>query len=418
MHIAVVTTELATEVHSSGGLASFTANLARIFRQEGHEVSIILVTTKEERLAFDEGILLENVYVEKALWDKFDSTAQIMAAVLEKDPDELRKLAVNLYKSERVNEVIHRIDQKRKIDIIHVCNLCALSVRLDGRIPYVVRMSCIESIWDAADMPDTCTGCMGNVLSVKNRFQNYMLQNTRYIVSPSNLVAETVKEITGTEPVVIESPFMINKKKWDYSVFRSLCSDKKYIIHYGTLSYRKGTHIVAQIIEPLLEACPDISMVLAGNSTDMMDAGGKRIKAHELVKHNAGRYADRVIYAGRPVREQLYPLIVGAELCLLPSRVENLSNAGIEAMALGKIVVGTEGASFEQLIRNRVSGFLCEKDNPDSFLQAVHEVLEMNSQGRSRMMVNAKERIKELAPDKIYSKYLAFYERVIREWER
>ena len=148
----------------------------------------------------------------------------------------------------------------------------------------------------------------------------------------------------------------------------------------------------------------------------MIDIEGKKIKAHELIRKSAGEYADRVIYAGRLVREQLYPLIKGAEVCLLPSRVENLSNACIEAMALGKIVIATDGASFEQLIEDRISGFLCQKDNSDSFLQAVCEALDMSEQDRVKMWEKATERIRELAPDKLYPKYMAFYQKVIQEW--
>lgn len=92
MHIAIVTIELATATHSSGGLASFSANLARIFRQYGHEVTILLVTTKEEQVEFDEDITVENIYVEKTLWDKFDSMAQIISTVLEKDQEDRKSV--------------------------------------------------------------------------------------------------------------------------------------------------------------------------------------------------------------------------------------------------------------------------------------------------------------------------------------
>lgn len=417
MHIAIVTTELATATHSSGGLASFSANLARIFRQHGHEVTIVLVTTKEEQLEFDKDILLENIYVEKALWNRFDNMAQIISSVIGEKRDEIRKLIVNIYKSEQVNELITRINRDREIDIIHLCNISALSVRLDNKIPYTVRMSCIESIWDDADLPDAGIHCEENVCSIKNRLQNYMLKNTRYIISPSNFVAKSVYEITGKNPAVIESPYIMDKREWDYSVYRAFCKKRKYIIHYGTLSYRKGTHVVAQIINSLLKKYTNITMVLAGNSTEMIDMGGKKIKAHELVRQNAGEHADRVIYVGRLVREQLYPLILDAELCLFPSRVENLSNACIEAMALGKVVVATEGVSFEQLIEDRVSGFLCKKDDSDSLLQAIFDALDMCDQDRNKMKEKAAMRIKELAPDKVYSKYLAFYHKVIQEWE-
>ena len=57
MHIVFVTTELATAGNSSGGLASFTANMARIFAANGHRVTILLAAVKEEKLVFDDSQL-------------------------------------------------------------------------------------------------------------------------------------------------------------------------------------------------------------------------------------------------------------------------------------------------------------------------------------------------------------------------
>jgi glycosyltransferase involved in cell wall biosynthesis len=49
-----------------------------------------------------------------------------------------------------------------------------------------------------------------------------------------------------------------------------------------------------------------------------------------------------------------------AELVILPSLFENLSNAGLEAMALGWPVIGTYGTSFEEIIEDGINGFLVE----------------------------------------------------------
>ncbi len=46
----------------------------------------------------------------------------------------------------------------------------------------------------------------------------------------------------------------------------------------------------------------------------------------------------------------------------LPSRIDNLTNTCIESMALGKVVIGTQGAIFEQLIEDGVNCFLCRID--------------------------------------------------------
>ena len=222
----------------------------------------------------------------------------------------------------------------------------------------------------------------------------------------------------GINPVVIESPFVLDRNRWDDSIYRHLAKGKKYIIHYGRMSYLKGTHIVAKIAEKILENHPDIYLLLAGMDEEMQDGTGRMVMANELVRESAGRHADRVIYVGGPVRERLYPLIDSAELCLLPSRIENLANACVEAMAMGKIVIGTDGASYEQLIDDRVSGFLCERDNPESFLQAVEEALSMNGEEKQKMIERASMRIQQLSPEIIYEKYFSFYKQVIQEWGR
>lgn len=58
-----MTTELATPNNVSGGLASFTANIARIFTANKHTVTILLSTVKESEITFDDNIVLEKVFI-------------------------------------------------------------------------------------------------------------------------------------------------------------------------------------------------------------------------------------------------------------------------------------------------------------------------------------------------------------------
>ena len=417
MHLVIVTCELATANHTAYGLASFTANLARIFRGKGHKVTVVVAATKDEHLIFDEDISLKTTYLEKKLWDEYDAIGRMGAILTGSNRNENRKFIVNYYKSNQVKHVIGEIKAREKIDIIHVCNVCSLSLGFGQDIPYVVRISSYQNMWDGADLPEGCIDYDKNPLSINNKLEIYTLKKARYVVSPSNFMAEVTRQNIGMEPVIIESPFTLNKKGWDYGIYNSLVKGKNYIIHYGRLSYCKGTHIVAKIAKDILEKYPDMTIVLAGNYIEMENQYGERIKAYELVKECAGEYADRVLYAGCLTREQLYPLIQNAKLCLLPSRIENLSNACIEALAMNRIVIATEGVSFEQLIEDRVNGFLCKHDDPDSFLQAVEKVLEMGEDSRKQIEAEASKRIAKLAPDMIYEKYLAFYQKVIREWE-
>lgn len=417
MHIVFVTTELATSNHSSGGLASFTANMARIFAANGHKVTIVLAATRDEKLVFEDDIRLETTFIPKSIWGLFDKLGKICVFGKKENAAETRRFFVNIYKSEQVRREIKKIDKKNKVDIVHYCNLGALAFRAGNDIPYVIRLSSFMNMGRGAGIPDGSIRYEDNRRTIKDKLTEYTLKKSKYIISPSDLLADIGKKNLHIEPVVLESPFVLRREDWDYGIYYNTITDeKRYILHYGSLRYAKGTHVVAQLAEKLLQRYPDLYLVLAGNSEEMLDASGNNIKAHELVKKSARQYADRVIYAGRLAREQLYPIVQNAEVCLLPSRIENLSNACIEAMAMGKIVVATNGASYEQLIEDRISGFLCERDNAESFLQGLDEALRLSSEEKKGMSARAMEITKRLAPEKIYAKYMEFYKKVIEEW--
>jgi glycosyltransferase involved in cell wall biosynthesis len=417
MHIVFVTSELATENNSSGGLASFTANMARIFYKHGHKVSIVLETTKDEHLQFDPEIDLKSNYVELNKWKRMDKIAGVLKYVCKDSKDEIRKLQINIYKSKHVKYLINEINKQNKIDIIHYSG-GNVALMASKNIPYCIRLSSISIMCKWATQPNGKISYDGQ-RTLKEKLTDYVVCKSKYVISPSNLVAQFAKDYFNIRVTVIESPYIMENQQWDYDKYDSLeMKDKKYILYFGSLKYLKGVMVIADLIFDLLERYPEIYMVLAGNSNDVLDENGNPIKAHELIFNRAGKYSNRVIYTGGLPREQLYPFVQNAELCLLPSRIENLSNACIEAMAMGKIVVATNGASYEQLIEDRVSGLLCERDNPESFFEAIEEVLHMGEDEKKAMSEKAVEVTKRLSPDNIYEKYLEYYQKVISEWRR
>lgn len=416
MHIVFVTFELATENSLPGGLGSFTANMARIFAGKGHEVTVLWVTSKEEKEGLGSEICVENIYVHKSLWNFTDKISRIVPYRDKYYNEEFRRFLLNLYKGRKVKKELNKINKREKIDIVHYCNHGAFSLFHNKKIPYAVRVSGFLNIWKAADRPEYKLAYKENPLTCKEHLEEYAMKKAKYVISPSVLLAEIARKDIGIKVVVLESPFWLSRENWDYRFYNETAEGKKYILHYGRLSYLKGTHVVAQIVHTLLKSNPDLTLVLVGTSKEISDDSGNQVHIHEMVKKNAGEYSDRVIFTGPLGREQLYPFIQNAELCLLPARIENLPNTCIEAMAMGKIVVATNGASFEQLIDDRKSGFLCERDNPDSFLQAIDEALHMDSANKARMITNATARIKLLSPNVIYDKYLEFYKKVIEEW--
>lgn len=416
MHIVFVTPELAANNNAAGGLASFTTNMARIFTDYGHHVSVVFASTKEISLYLDENIDLYHSFVPLSIWNFLDKAASLCANCTKKTKSEMRESFIAVYKSIQVRKAIDSINSKRKIDIVHYASYGTLGLFPNKKIPYVLRMSSVLSIWRGANLPIGEYEYEKLPLLVSERLHDYIVKKNRFIISPSKLVADIVKKNLNDNVTVLESPFLIDEMNWDNNVYEKHLKGKKYILYYGYLSYYKGIHVIAQLAETFLKQNPDMYIVMTGKILDVFDTSGNNIRADEFVINKSGIYAERVLYLGRLVREDLYPIIKNSELCLLPSRIENLANACVEAMAMGKIVVATDGASYEQLIVDRVSGFLCERDNPDSFLQGINEALNLSEEEKRIMCMNAKKSVKRLRPESIYQQYFDYYERVIKEW--
>lgn len=416
MHIVYVTTELETKNNPSGGLASYTANMAEIFAEKGNKVSVIVVTTKETHYDSFNCCKVYNVYIQKDEWNNLDHIAHILHETSSESADSIRKVLVNIRKSELLKEKISQLDKENKVDIVHYCNHDSLSLQHNVNIPYVIRISgYLNILFGKADTPDGSIQYKDNPPLLRDKVEALTLKKARYVISPSRLLADIGEKEFGINCSVLESPFVKKKVEWDYSVRNKL--NKKYILYYGTMRFLKGIHVVARLSESFLDKYQDMVLVLAGNDVELQVSEDEKIFASDYVRKHSGQFVDRVIYLGNLKREKLYPVIEGAELCIFPSRIENLSNACIEAMGIGKIVVATKGASFEQLIEDGENGFLCERDNAGCFLEEIEKVLAMETSDREQVELNAKRRVERLSPEKVYCRFYEFYEKVIEDWK-
>ena len=132
------------------------------------------------------------------------------------------------------------------------------------------------------------------------------------------------------------------------------------------------------------------------------------------VFEKAKEFKSRVIYFTEQPHTHLMPVISGAHCVLMPSRIENFPNACVEAMALNKIVIGTKGVSFEQLINDEINGFLCENANPTDLLSVIEKVVNLPVEKKKEIELNAGETIKRLHPDITIKKLIDYYQSILK----
>ena len=243
---------------------------------------------------------------------------------------------------------------------------------------------------------------------VKAEFERAAVCNSNATFGPSEVVAREMSADTGIHVDVIESPFVMDDEEEDYSLFDECFAEKKYILFYGTLIKYKGLYVIADAVHSMLDKYQDLHIGIIGDGdTGLIDS----------IKHNAGKHADRIIYHPAVGFSQLKPVICHAESIMLPSLMENLSNACIECMALGQIVIGTRGASFDQLIDDGQSGFLCEIGDSVSLLQAVDREMALTTEQKKVICHNAQKRAERLSPDIVVNQLIEYYKKVINDFK-
>ena len=195
----------------------------------------------------------------------------------------------------------------------------------------------------------------------------------------------------------------------------------EYFLTFSELNYRKEIHIVARIIDKLLDHYPNMKYVVCGRDRLILYEN-RYILVSELFNLHITKNSDRFVFMGEiSDRSRMFLIIQHARLCILPTRVDNLPNTCLEAMALGKIVVSStsiQGTSVEQLIIDGYNGFLSDVEDEESLYQKIEYAMQLLDDDKELIQYRAMERVKELTPEKIYVKMMNIYNETIENFKQ
>lgn len=298
-----------------------------------------------------------------------------------------------------IHETIEKVLSRDKVDIIQYTNLSGISYFHDFNIPSIVRLSSYAKMWPLI-------GLKGRTRA-RTEIEIAASKKCDAIICPSNVVAKEFAADISCNVDVIETPFVMESIKEDYLIYDNLLRNKKYLLFFGTLIEYKGLKVIAEAAYKILSTFDSLYIVLIG------DGNTELIKE---IENAAGELANRIIYHGAISFDELVPVIKEAYAVMLPSLMENFSNACVEAMALKKVVIGTDGVSFEQLIRDGESGFLCEPGNSESLFDSVFRLMKLSDDEKMTIEKNARRRIEDLAPEKVTTQLVEYYKMVIQNY--
>lgn len=399
MHIVYLTNAFPVKGLSTGGAGNYVANMAQIMEMHGHEVSII-TESKEESFINWKGIDIYYICATRG----FKNTKKYMPTY--------KKVAKNLWRSLWYNRKIVEINRKNKVDVVQSVNTYGISLFRLKTIPYIIRLSSYPALWGAAEREDFDFESSIKTRRLDEELQLHATRKADVIISPSYLVGDITQKRVHRNIEVVESPVLIPEKD-SLELKENMIAPNKYFVTYGAMANRKSIHVLAAVIDDILDKYKNMKYVIIGRDR-LIRHNGDYAMASEVLDENIKRHKDRFVFMGEiSDRTRLFSIVKNATCCILPTRIDNLPNAVLEAMALGKIVISSDKTSVEQLITDGHNGFLTKVDDGKGLLEKVDYVMGLSQGEREKIGQQAKKRTENLLPENVYKRMIEIYENVL-----
>lgn len=144
------------------------------------------------------------------------------------------------------------------------------------------------------------------------------------------------------------------------------------MITVGELSKRKNQNIVLRAMKELDN--PQLHYVLVGIGSEKENL----IKLSEELQ-----ISDKVHFIN--YSENVEKLYINADFAIFPSFLEGLLTSGVEAMAMGIPIIGSNVRGIAELVSENENGFLIDPHKVDSVVKKIDKMLKLTDSDRTQM---------------------------------
>lgn len=335
--VAFLTPEFVTERRGDGGVGNYVLKMATALGEQGVEAEVF-VKSEHAGIVDLQGLRVERVARSRS-W-----IARAIVRVLVPFMGRRAAVLLHLIDAKRLARALERRHRERPFDIVQSANheLSGWFVRRrPGRV-HMIRISTSRLLYDRA---------YGDGHAAISRFVEALdvraMRRADRAYAPSSYLASHFNRVHDANVAVVRPPATLAAEPaaelpWPLP--------PRYLVHFGQLGVRKGTNLLAAALPRAWDEAPDLTMVWAGALSD-----------DELARFRASWGAarsERVVALGVLDRPTLYRVVAGAVASVLPSTVDNLPNTVIESLALRVPVIGSAGASVDELVEDRRTGTL------------------------------------------------------------
>jgi len=249
----------------------------------------------------------------------------------------------------RIVLIVRELQRLHKIDLIHAhgplpCGHAAMLLSEELKLPYVVSVHGLDAF--------STRQVSGRGGKWWRRISQLVFRSAKRVICISEHVREQVLEGTGRS---CRTSVVYNGVNTDlFSPRDETDSNEMSVLSMGTLIPIKGHDVLIRAVASLASDFSELRLKIIGE-------GVERSHLAKLVQDLGIK--ERVTFVGRQSRQQVAAAMRDCTVFALPSRYEGLGCVYLEAMSVGKPVVGCRGQGIAEIIQHGSNGFLVGADN-------------------------------------------------------
>lgn len=383
MRICLVSREYPPEF-LVGGIGTYTSHVGRALAGRGHEVHVVTETAGGKVVGTQDGVVVHR---------------------LPRPSGRLKELRL-LARSRAVAGEVRSIGG---LDVVQACEYAAEGYHLAGRsgTPLVTRLATPRFLIDEIEGRKDLRARL-----VQDRLERTQTIRSRAVISSTKALAARVGRAWGMDVssirVVPNALDIAHVRKLGEATSRGgPPSGSPYVVYFGRLEERKGVHLLAAALAPILGERRDLHVVMAG--ADRPYAGGSM---RGFVEETLRDYRDRVVIHDLLPPDRLLPIVAGATVAILPSLWEAFGFVVLEAMALSVPVLATSGSGFAEIVEDGRSGILVPPGDAGAIETRLRALL-ADAGERGRLAAGGAARAEEFDTSRICERLEAVYDGLV-----
>ena len=389
----------------NGGSEKYYFELGKLLKEKGNQVAYFSMEDERNIKTGDKEYFVKKIDLNNG------SKLKAFDVIYSRENYKKMKEAINDFKPDIVH--LNNFQRQLSASIVKACN--------EMQVPVAFTAHDIQAICPASAMlykGKVCEDCIKENYGCcikKSCIKNSKLKSILGVIE--SIYYRKKKIYSKIDYIITPSEFLQNKLingNLNYkriTTIHNFVNDSKeknsnkdngYAFYFGRLSVEKGILNLVEAIKKI-----DVGkLIIAGD-------GPERKKIENFIKQN--KLEERITLVGYLNQEQIREYIKKSKFIVLPSIwYENCPYSILEAMEIGKPIIGSRIGGIPELIEDEKNGFLYKYNNIDELAIKMRLLLENDklaqNQGKESRKLYEEKYSEEIYYNKIYKIYKSLLE--------